>query len=331
VRTDRSAFLLALFAVCCLALSIWLSPGSLIPLGILDASLTSDNPLTRATAHLEIKLAKVTLMSLGVIGIVAAVAYPLLTKMTTYRRFISRPDPFPNYSEHVRKFKTFSSFFTGLSIFLGVLYIKFGNDLFSSRTLTWINLEDGLLETLSAVILLIAAVVALIVAVRLRRTGYTGYRWMHGFLALLFFAMAGEEISWGQRYIGFETAAVFQELNVQNETNVHNMFGYIADHMFVLLVFVWGCIVPFVYVHFRFFRQVLTSLGLPIPCAGLAVGMLLITLMQEQITNPLLGQVYNLRVPELREFLSAIAFLFLMLDSFRFLRPRRSEAVAAAG
>ena len=61
------------------------------------------------------------------------------------------------------------------------------------------------------------------------------------------------------------------------------------------------------------------------PSLGLAVSMLLVTLMQEQITNNLLGTVHVLRVPELREFLSALCFVLIMVESRRLLpEPERS-------
>ena len=47
--------------------------------------------------------------------------------------------------------------------------------------------------------------------------------------------------------------------------------------------------------------------------------MLLITLTQNQLTDPLLGQVPHLRVPELRELRSAGAFLMLMVESRQYL------------
>lgn len=34
---------------------------------------------------------------------------------------------------------------------------------------------------------------------------------------------AGEEMSWGQRLFGFEASESFQQLNHQNETNLHNL------------------------------------------------------------------------------------------------------------
>lgn len=43
------------------------------------------------------------------------------------------------------------------------------------------------------------------------------------FLAILFFIGCGEEISWGQRIFGWQSPAFIQEMNVQGETNFHNI------------------------------------------------------------------------------------------------------------
>lgn len=43
------------------------------------------------------------------------------------------------------------------------------------------------------------------------------------FYALLFFMAAGEEISWGQRIVGWESGEFFQQNNKQYETNLHNL------------------------------------------------------------------------------------------------------------
>ena len=301
-----------------------MTPDSLSALGIMDVSLASDNPLTRATALWEINAAKTGFMALGLFSAVIALIYSRLSGWSAYQRFLNRPDARPAvYITHLKEIFSFSFWCLLVCLCLGAFYLNRGNELISRETLFWINREDGLLETLSAVFLLVAAGLAATVCIGLRGTPMRAIRYMHGFLALLFFAMAGEEISWGQRYLGFETPENLQNLNVQNEINLHNMFGYVFDHLFILLFFLWGCVAPLLHATSRFFRQVFNLIGLPIPGAGLAICMLLITLTQEQLTAPLLGSVHTLRVAELREFLSAIAFLLLMIESKRYLIPSK--------
>jgi tetratricopeptide (TPR) repeat protein len=50
----------------------------------------------------------------------------------------------------------------------------------------------------------------------------TPYRPFYVLLALACLYTVGEEISWGQRLVGFESPAFFDEYNTQGETNLHN-------------------------------------------------------------------------------------------------------------
>jgi hypothetical protein len=56
-------------------------------------------------------------------------------------------------------------------------------------------------------------------------------------LAVLFFFDAGEEISWGQRIIGWKTPALFRG-NTQLETNIHNYYnaGFSSLHRSLVIL-----------------------------------------------------------------------------------------------
>lgn len=54
-------------------------------------------------------------------------------------------------------------------------------------------------------------------AARWRRIAY-------GSLAVLLFVACGEELSWGQHLLGFETPEPIKELNAQEEVNLHNLW-----------------------------------------------------------------------------------------------------------
>lgn len=53
-------------------------------------------------------------------------------------------------------------------------------------------------------------------------------------LGLFSVFVAGEEISWGQRLVGFRPPEVFLEHNFQQETNVHNFLKNILDTRFIV-------------------------------------------------------------------------------------------------
>lgn len=89
-----------------------------------------------------------------------------------------------------------------------------------------IGAEDGAIEWLTALFLLAASgFMALRLAAILAAPPYRR-RWLHllgaaGF-TLLFFVMAGEEVSWLQRQIGFSTPESIAAHNWQGEFNLHN-------------------------------------------------------------------------------------------------------------
>jgi hypothetical protein len=109
--------------------------------------------------------------------------------------------------------------------------------------------EDGPAEYASAALWLAAAATAgatLVVLARRRRTA-TPLTWLVYGLGILFFvASGGEEISWGQRLIGYGGPDRLVEINKQGETNLHNI-GSISlyANAFLLLTLVAFLLVPF--------------------------------------------------------------------------------------
>ena len=86
--------------------------------------------------------------------------------------------------------------------------------------------------------------------------------------------------------------------------------------------------VPVLFWNSVLWRWFQTRIGLPMPSIGLGIAMLFVTLMQEQLTDPLLGALHSLRVPELREFLSAICFVLMMVESRRLVPiQKRAETI----
>ncbi|MCH7735876.1 MAG: hypothetical protein IH872_00590 [Chloroflexi bacterium] len=87
----------------------------------------------------------------------------------------------------------------------------------------WLEGEDGLSEWWSVATYLAAAVFAGAAFWALRATRHTKLRYLYLFLAVGFFLGAMEEISWGQRLVGWGTPSVIQEINFQDETTIHNV------------------------------------------------------------------------------------------------------------
>lgn len=92
--------------------------------------------------------------------------------------------------------------------------------------------EDGIVENLSAALFGLSGTCFLVILRRsdFIRTKEYGLRYMMcGAWALLMFVFMGEEISWGQRILDIETPALMNEINYQQEINIHNIKGLMGD------------------------------------------------------------------------------------------------------
>lgn len=99
--------------------------------------------------------------------------------------------------------------------------------LFKDGAVTFFEREDGLFETATAIWFLMASICFFYLFFRKghARNLYTTRPNKNVFfllLGILFFFCFGEEISWGQRIFDFETPEIIKEINMQNETNIHN-------------------------------------------------------------------------------------------------------------
>jgi hypothetical protein len=82
--------------------------------------------------------------------------------------------------------------------------------------------EDGPLEAGSAISWFVACI-SIAIAYFARRITFPFYHAVYGLLFIFFLVCCGEEISWGQRLIGFQGPAALLEVNKQHETNLHNI------------------------------------------------------------------------------------------------------------
>lgn len=83
--------------------------------------------------------------------------------------------------------------------------------------------EDSLLEWLQVVGYLTASILGLLIGIRLRSSGHSALVLLFFAFALGFFFVAGEEIAWGQRILDRPTPQALRELNLQQETTLHNI------------------------------------------------------------------------------------------------------------
>jgi hypothetical protein len=153
--------------------------------------------------------------------------------------------------------------------------------------------------------------------------------------ALLLFA-AGEEISWGQRLLGWETPAALRARNVQEETTIHNDSSLRwAFHVGMLLIGIFGFSTPLLRKHGSIGRR---SMHLPdklIPPIFLASYFLVVAVgMTIYLSQIWLGDVMIIKFSEFWETCFAIAItwhLYLLAHDRPFRTSERLPPSRAVG
>jgi len=290
-----------LFAV----LAATLSPALFIELGPMRQSLLSEIDFVRHVAHLEIWVARILF---GLIGLGAVLCWAFWGHLhqSAWAARLSQHRPLvPNRA--VLSARTF--WYIAGVVLVALIWIgaSAGQPALMPAAIAQ---EDGLIEYLTAVLFLIAAFWSFQIAC-------TAPTWprriVHAVLAVGFVLCVGEELSWGQRIFDFSTPEVVKQINAQSEFNIHNSLGYAADHIFILGIFVCGFILPLLAHRVAFLRNLFDRMGLPVASIGLALGFALISGLHDWTVYKVIPAT-PLRIAELRELLSALALLLLMLE-----------------
>jgi hypothetical protein len=125
--------------------------------------------------------------------------------------------------------------------------------------------ETGPIENLTVVMLLAAAVVCFRRAWRLRGRRSALFLTATVLLGLLFVAAAGEELSWGQRFLGYKAPEFFRSHNAQRETNLHNMVVKGVKISLLIFVLAYCAILPVAYRRWAGLRRLADALAVPVP------------------------------------------------------------------
>ena len=99
--------------------------------------------------------------------------------------------------------------------------------------------EDGPVEYSTAIFYLLSFVFSIIIGIMFIKQKKNLFALLYLLFSAMFFFIAFEEISWGQRIFQFETPEYLAE-NVQNETNLHNLpiISYYREKSLLLVSFV---------------------------------------------------------------------------------------------
>jgi len=204
------------------------------------------------------------------------------------------------------------------------------------NTIMMLGYEDSLFENLSFIFYVVSAIFSLIIFIKNKSIYFF-------LLFLIFFIGAGEEISWGQRIFNFDTPTSIQEINVQDEFNLHNIeifnsnnfdrstkqgLGKLTTFNFLYKLFwlSWCVLLPLLVFNFEFIKKITCWLKLPIPAFTIGIFFIVNWLTFRLIHTYLLPvgehrQYYD-TIGEIRETGSSFIFLVLIFYFYRQLRSQ---------
>ena len=311
------------------ALGVFTTSERLIELGPMRKSLCSEIPSVKRIAHLEVLLFRV----LCFFGAALTAVGVLMWKRIYGSSFVRRINAHEIEHSSIRNaaIAPFNASFVVMIVCLVLagLYTRWGPYVFSSDLHYIVTMEDGVVEWGQTLIFLQCSIFFAVLSFRV--FGLRSYALMYRVFAVVFFLMAGEEISWGQRILSISTPDALMGINVQDEINLHNLFGYFADHVFVVSVLTYGFLFPVLARVSPFFCKLFDRIGLPLPTLGLALGFLIVSMVHEWTVN----RIYPARIPilhtaELRELLTAVAFGLLAYEACRLSEVRKCTQAAAS-
>lgn len=315
----RRPLSLIVLAVLLLGAGIVLTPSVLIALGPMHGSLTHSNDLVRRTTLLEVNVVRAMCFAWSTVMFVVVLRWESFRNSRFVSGVVAGPMEARADPAQARVFTgSFWVMMAALAAWLA--YVKFGARVFGPGTLSVINREDGVVEGGTALCFLAASVGSAVLAWKSRAKPRKVFC---AILALGFFMCMGEELSWGQHRFGWKAPEALTKVNVQGETNLHNLSGYFADHAFIAGTLLYGGVLPFMAAASPLWRRVFERFGLLVASLGLAVGFILVTLNQPYLIGRLVGRSSNsIRIQEGRELLSALGYLLLVLEALRAMHRR---------
>ena len=157
-----------------------------------------------------------------------------------------------------------------------VILLVYLSLLLDDPTVSWLLREEHPIELAGALSLFASAVACVVLWRRCDSGSPRLLRLSLLALAVLFVFGAGEEISWGERILGFEAPEAIQDVNAQDETTLHNLDalqGWLEiDRLFQVFWLVMGVVIPVaaLWAAPRRFLERLVPI-LPVALAGLFV------------------------------------------------------------
>src|SRR4030095_9397889 len=159
-----------------------------------------------------------------------------------------------------------------LAVLAALTVIGVALALYDARLFRAYTSETGPIDTLTVVALVGGAVVCFRRLWRLRRQRSALFLLRTALLGTLFVVAAGEELSWGQHFLGFKSPEFFAQHNAQHEVNLHNLVaGGVKINRLVfgtglfVVVLVYCSLFPVGYRRWPSVRRLADALAVPVP------------------------------------------------------------------
>ncbi|MDA1084693.1 MAG: hypothetical protein O2810_04090 [Bacteroidetes bacterium] len=175
--------------------------------------------------------------------------------------------------------------------------------------------EDGIIENLTAILLLTMSIFVLIKVIKSwKKKGGLWIVFNIFLLSGLFFGF-GEETSWGQSVFNTTPSGFFVENNTQKETNIHNLVingvkvnKWIFSYLFSVCFGVYFFLLSLAYKKASIVKKYVDKLGVPLPKNKQVIAFVLVTLL-------------ILTIPEedkweLWEYLFVVTFLSILTEPY---------------
>ncbi len=195
--------------------------------------------------------------------------------------------------------------------------------------------EDGIVEYIGAISFLLTSIIFFYLFRKSRGSKHTfigkhlNLNLFFLFLGLIFFFGFGEEISWGQRIIGWDTPTSLAEANAQQETNIHNLWIFQAyredgsykgflelflnmNRLFSVFWLLFCIICPLLYHYTNWGKSLIQFLGIPIvdlPLGGLFLFNFIIFRCFIAYHDPIAEEL-----DEVKEMIYAVIFFLVALN-----------------
>ena len=96
--------------------------------------------------------------------------------------------------------------------------------------------ENGFIENFQTIFVLTSIIILIKIKFQFKKNNFFHLFFIFKILALIYYL--GEEVSWGQNFFKWNTPSLFNEINNQKETNIHNISN-LFDQLPRSLVFIW--------------------------------------------------------------------------------------------